>query len=163
MWHGVDTTGAAQIAVWGGVGDLGGGDLMVMIRTETNIRTLVLGMSGYPRPNPCRCPVHLACLRSHLILLAHDPTPNYWLGWCFQAHIKAMADAVASVKPRVPLTGKHTGKTLLSGLEKFQMNKTETNFVNIGERCNVAGSRKFLRLIKENKCVLHLVVVSPCF
>ena len=24
-----------------------------------------------------------------------------------------------------------------------------TNFVNIGERCNVAGSRKFLRLIKS--------------
>ena len=26
-----------------------------------------------------------------------------------------------------------------------------TNFVNIGERCNVAGSRKFARLIKEGK------------
>ena len=26
-----------------------------------------------------------------------------------------------------------------------------TNFLNIGERCNVAGSRKFLRLIKSNK------------
>lgn len=26
-----------------------------------------------------------------------------------------------------------------------------TNFVNIGERCNVAGSRKFLKLIKDNK------------
>ena len=24
------------------------------------------------------------------------------------------------------------------------------NFVNIGERCNVAGSRKFLRLIKSS-------------
>lgn len=24
-------------------------------------------------------------------------------------------------------------------------------FINIGERCNVAGSRKFLRLIKQNK------------
>ena len=26
-----------------------------------------------------------------------------------------------------------------------------TNFINIGERCNVAGSRKFCRLIKEDK------------
>lgn len=26
-----------------------------------------------------------------------------------------------------------------------------TNFINIGERCNVAGSRKFLRLIKTDK------------
>lgn len=37
---------------------------------------------------------------------------------------------------------------LLSGLE--QLNVTdEVNFVNVGERCNVAGSRKFLRLVKE--------------
>lgn len=40
--------------------------------------------------------------------------------------------------------------TRLSGLETLKINK-ETNFVNIGERCNVAGSRKFLRLIKEKK------------
>ncbi len=36
----------------------------------------------------------------------------------------------------------------LSGLELLEV-KPEINFVNIGERCNVAGSRKFLRLIKE--------------
>ena len=40
--------------------------------------------------------------------------------------------------------------THLSGLESLQMRK-DANFVNIGERCNVAGSRKFLRLIKEKK------------
>ena len=39
---------------------------------------------------------------------------------------------------------------LLSGLEPMRINAT-TNFVNIGERCNVAGSRKFARLIKEGK------------
>lgn len=36
----------------------------------------------------------------------------------------------------------------LSGLEPLNLTP-ETNFVNIGERCNVTGSRKFLRLIKE--------------
>jgi 5-methyltetrahydrofolate--homocysteine methyltransferase len=36
----------------------------------------------------------------------------------------------------------------LSGLELLKVKK-ENNFINIGERCNVAGSRKFLRLIKE--------------
>ncbi len=40
--------------------------------------------------------------------------------------------------------------THLSGLESLQM-REDTNFINIGERCNVAGSRKFLRLIKEKK------------
>ena len=38
----------------------------------------------------------------------------------------------------------------LSGLELLEV-KPENNFVNIGERCNVAGSRKFLRLINEKK------------
>jgi 5-methyltetrahydrofolate--homocysteine methyltransferase len=38
----------------------------------------------------------------------------------------------------------------LSGLEPLII-RPETNFVNIGERTNVTGSRKFARLIKENK------------
>ena len=36
----------------------------------------------------------------------------------------------------------------LSGLELLEVTP-EVQFVNVGERCNVAGSRKFLRLIKE--------------
>ena len=39
-------------------------------------------------------------------------------------------------------------KCLLAGLEAFEISP-ERNFVNVGERCNVAGSRKFLRLINE--------------
>ncbi len=38
----------------------------------------------------------------------------------------------------------------LSGLEPLVLSEN-TNFVNVGERTNVAGSKKFLRLIKENK------------
>ncbi len=38
----------------------------------------------------------------------------------------------------------------LSGLEPLVVTP-ETNFVNVGERTNVAGSKKFLRLIKEEK------------
>jgi 5-methyltetrahydrofolate--homocysteine methyltransferase len=41
-------------------------------------------------------------------------------------------------------------ETCLSGLEPLVIKK-ETNFVNIGERCNVAGSKKFARLIQEEK------------
>jgi 5-methyltetrahydrofolate--homocysteine methyltransferase len=39
--------------------------------------------------------------------------------------------------------------TRYSGLEPFVI-RPETNFVNIGERTNVTGSKKFARLIKEN-------------
>ena len=38
----------------------------------------------------------------------------------------------------------------LSGLERLEV-RPDSNFINIGERCNVAGSRKFLRLISEQK------------
>ncbi len=40
--------------------------------------------------------------------------------------------------------------TRLSGLEPVTLTK-ETNFMNIGERCNVSGSRKFARLIREER------------
>ena len=38
----------------------------------------------------------------------------------------------------------------LSGLEPLVFSP-ETNFINVGERTNVTGSKKFLRLIKEEK------------
>ena len=38
--------------------------------------------------------------------------------------------------------------TKLSGLEPLIITP-ETNFVNVGERTNVTGSRKFLRLIQD--------------
>ena len=38
----------------------------------------------------------------------------------------------------------------LAGLEPLVI-RPETNFVNVGERTNVTGSKKFARLIKENK------------
>lgn len=45
---------------------------------------------------------------------------------------------------------KQTKYLKLSGLEPLVLNEN-SNFINVGERTNVAGSRKFLRLIKEEK------------
>ena len=53
---------------------------------------------------------------------------------------------VAGVSPRTPVA--KPGELWLSGLEPLRIG-CDTNFVNVGERCNVAGSRKFLRLINE--------------
>ena len=50
--------------------------------------------------------------------------------------------------PHVPVKRDHN--LWLSGLESKRL-LPGSNFMNIGERCNVAGSRKFLRLIKEKK------------
>ena len=66
------------------------------------------------------------------------------------AHIAAIARLVeeGDYAPHIfPLPEKNFS---LAGLEKLTV-KAENNFVNIGERCNVAGSRKFLRLINEKK------------
>ena len=45
---------------------------------------------------------------------------------------------------------KQTKYMHLSGLEPLVLNEN-SNFTNVGERTNVAGSRKFLRLIKEER------------
>ncbi|WKX97383.1 hypothetical protein Q1695_013215 [Nippostrongylus brasiliensis] len=65
-------------------------------------------------------------------------------------HIAAMAKVLKGVKPRVPPSDPHAGHMLLSGLEPMVVGPY-TNFVNIGERCNVAGSRRFCNLIKQEK------------
>ena len=62
------------------------------------------------------------------------------------AHIARYPDLVRGVRPHIPASKPDV--LWLSGLEPLEV-KPENNFVNIGERCNVAGSRKFLRLIKE--------------
>ena len=60
--------------------------------------------------------------------------------------IARYADLVKGKTPREPKPQPETMR--LSGLDLLDVTP-EVGFVNVGERCNVAGSRKFLRLIKE--------------
>ena len=62
--------------------------------------------------------------------------------------IAAYQPLVAHACPHVP--AEKPEHLWLSGLELLEVTP-EINFVNVGERCNVAGSRKFLRLINEKK------------
>ena len=62
------------------------------------------------------------------------------------AHIAKYTDLVKNAKPHIPV--QPSQNMILAGLDVLKIT-SESNFVNIGERCNVAGSRKFLRLIKE--------------
>ncbi len=61
-------------------------------------------------------------------------------------HIKAIAEAAAECKPRTIPEQKPYLR--LSGLEPLVV-RPDTNFVNVGERTNVMGSRKFRRLITD--------------
>ena len=60
--------------------------------------------------------------------------------------IAGYAKIVEGKKPHIPVDAPK--EMILSGLEQFRLTP-EISFVNVGERCNVAGSRKFLRLVKE--------------
>lgn len=62
------------------------------------------------------------------------------------AYIAEFPALVEGKEPRRPAD--YPCDLWLSGLDRLVVNRS-MNFINIGERCNVAGSRKFLRLINE--------------
>ena len=71
------------------------------------------------------------------------------LGGCCgttEKFIELYSALVEGKKPHVPV--EKPQNMWLSGLELLELTP-ERRFVNVGERCNVAGSRKFLRLINE--------------
>ncbi|XP_054383943.1 methionine synthase isoform X3 [Pongo abelii] len=103
-------------------------------------------------------------MAKHLKDFAMDGLVNIVGGCCGSTpdHIREIAEAVKNCKPRVPPATTFEGHMLLSGLEPFRIGPY-TNFVNIGERCNVAGSRKFAKLImagnyEEALCVAKVQV-----
>lgn len=71
------------------------------------------------------------------------------IGGCCGTTDEFIAGYTEIVKDKLPHIPTPVSKEMiLSGLEQFRLTP-EITFVNVGERCNVAGSRKFLRLIKE--------------
>ncbi|MFW2501478.1 methionine synthase [Clostridium diolis] len=80
--------------------------------------------------------------------LAEDGCLNIVGGCCGTTpdHIKAVSEAIKDISPR-KIPDIET-ETVYCGLEALRANK-ENNFINIGERTNVAGSAKFARLIRE--------------
>ena len=65
-------------------------------------------------------------------------------------HIKAIADAVRGMEPRDTSCTRNE-KLKVSGLEAILIDVAGNNFTNVGERTNVAGSRKFARLIASGE------------
>ena len=66
-------------------------------------------------------------------------------------HIKAIAEAIKGISPR-PHSNKSEDLILkVSGLEAVEVDVKKNNFTNVGERTNVAGSRKFARLIASGE------------
>ena len=93
---------------------------------------------------------------SHIRQMAEDGLINIAGGCCGtnEEHIHAISEALKGLKPRDISQAKASSlnsKLWLSGLEPLLVDKQTQNFTNVGERTNVAGSRKFARLIAEKK------------
>jgi len=87
----------------------------------------------------------------HLREMAEAGLINIAGGCCGtdEHHIRAIKDSLQDVRPRsVPA---QDNKLWVSGLEPLLIDKETQNFTNVGERTNVAGSRKFARLIAEKQ------------
>lgn len=84
--------------------------------------------------------------------LLEDQAVNMVGGCCGTTpqHIAAMAKEVAAYVPRLPGVSETNNALVLAGLETLVIDPTR-NYVNVGERTNVAGSKKFARLIREKK------------
>lgn len=87
-------------------------------------------------------------LASQMLDIVKEGLVNVVGGCCgtTDRHIRKLAEIVKDASPHVP--SPKSGNMRLAGLEQLEITP-EIRFVNVGERCNVAGSRKFLRLIKE--------------
>ena len=88
---------------------------------------------------------------SHLRQMAEAGLLNIAGGCCGtdEQHIKAISEALKDIQPRQ--VNEADDRLWTSGLEALVIDRQTQNFTNIGERTNVAGSRKFARLIAEKK------------
>jgi 5-methyltetrahydrofolate--homocysteine methyltransferase len=88
-------------------------------------------------------------MATHMRGFAQEGLLNLVGGCCGSTpdHIAAIARGVADVSPRKWTT--KTPQMTLSGLEHFVVDFSKVNFVNVGERCNIAGSRQFKKLILD--------------
>ena len=128
-----------------------------------------LQMKPYLKSLAARAPYYISCYPNAGLpnsLGGYDQTPAQMavqikeyiteglvniIGGCCgttDAYIAEYATLVEGAQPHVPAP--RPDALWLSGLELCEVTP-ERNFINVGERCNVAGSRKFLRLINEKK------------
>lgn len=123
-----------------------------MIQPLETLQKLPCAVGVYPNAG---LPDEMGCYRelpdsmaAKIKVLADRHMLNFVGGCCGTTpdHIRAIAGAIAAVTPR-PIPAREPVLEL-SGLEPLEV-IPENNFLNVGERCNVAGSRKFLRLVKE--------------
>ena len=115
------------------------------------------GLGGYDQS-----PDEMAAELEHL---AASGTVNIIGGCCgttpehIAAAVKRLSSS-ASLNPRKAIGKARAAHLCVSGLESYELDKNSSNFVNVGERTNVAGSRKFARLIASRDYETALEVAA---
>lgn len=127
---------------------LGAHEMEPLVRDIASFSSLPLIFfpnAGLPDEHGCYCetPDEMSGVIGRL---AADGMLNIVGGCCGTTphHIAALAESVRNCAPRTYRNG--DGRLTVSGLEAYSVDRN-VNFTNIGERTNVAGSRKFARLI----------------
>ncbi|MCK4340604.1 MAG: methionine synthase [Phycisphaerae bacterium] len=113
-------------------------------------RLSVMPNAGLPRivnGQPC-FPLPPAELARWLRVFVVEDGVNIVGGCCgtTPAHIKAVVEAVAELKPR---QREVASEPSVSSLYSATPMRQETSFLIVGERCNTSGSRRFIRLLAE--------------
>ena len=87
-------------------------------------------------------------MMQHMLPFVKERLVNIIGGCCgtTDEHIRLLTTLAREAEPHLPTHRWHTLN--IAGLERLELTP-ELAFINVGERCNVAGSRKFLRLISE--------------
>jgi 5-methyltetrahydrofolate--homocysteine methyltransferase len=75
------------------------------------------------------------------------------------AHIRAIAERVRNVEPRVPPVPPENPPSRFAGLEVLTV-RPDSNFIMVGERTNVTGSKKFANLVKAGDFTKALEVAA---
>ena len=132
-----------------------GADLMLPFAQELS-RLVDCGVSMYPNaglPDPLS-PSGYGHTAEHMATILKDYAQqgllNFVGGCCGTTpeYIAAIREAVQGYAPRAIVAHESDGTLCLSGLEPYNHHRRD-GIMFIGERCNVAGSPKFARLIRE--------------
>ena len=142
---------------------LGAADLMPLV--EEVSKWCICAVSCYPNaglPNELggydQTPAEMA---QQVKKMADSGLINIVGGCCGTTpeHIRAIADIVKGSSPR-QLPHFENCTLTVSGLEAVTVDRKNSNFINVGERTNVAGSRKFARLIAEGNYDEGLLIAA---
>ena len=138
-------------------------ELMKDVASWCECRTICYPNAGLPNEmgGYDQSPEQMAC---EVCAMAEEGLLDITGGCCGTTpeHIAAIAKAVSQTKPHTPAAASGDEDSAseqnrdncfkhltVSGLEAVTIDKEKYNFTNVGERTNVAGSKKFARLIAE--------------